>query len=283
MPLAATIPASCLQYHNPSWSRSPSESPSVFIFPLERELSSQPGRGRSCHPPSDGWLFMTTRSPGPRSPRHKPAPGRQAKWPSREPEWGVVPRLGLSWPPQFTRTFPKSPTTPKRQAHTVPAFISFYLEAGICPSTGGLAHAELSCALFLGDFTAVKSAVLWGPGGGGAQVPPECRSISRLEAALALPCSPGLGRRGSNQGSNARGGGAFPHQTEISRNTHTKCRRTQNRRQRSANAGKPVRTGGSSSPPPARFHCSISFICLPGISCFSPLLWALKSSEKSAF
>ena len=43
MPLAATIPASCLQYHNPSWSLSLSESPSVFIFPLERELSSRLG------------------------------------------------------------------------------------------------------------------------------------------------------------------------------------------------------------------------------------------------
>lgn len=35
--------ASCLQYHNPSWSRSPSASPSMFIFPLERQLSPQPG------------------------------------------------------------------------------------------------------------------------------------------------------------------------------------------------------------------------------------------------
>lgn len=200
MPLAATIPASCLQYHNPSWSRSPSESPSVFIFPLERELSSQPGRGRSCHPPSDGWLFMTTRSPGPRSPRHKPAPGRQAKWPSREPEWGVVPRLGLSWPPQFTRTFPKSPTTPKRQAHTVPAFISFYLEAGICPSTGGLAHAELSCALFLGDFTAVKSAVLWGPGGGGGPGPPRVQIYLQARSRPGTALLPRAGQKREQSG-----------------------------------------------------------------------------------
>lgn len=28
--------------------------------------------------------------------------------------------------------------------------------------------------------------------------------------------------------------------------------------------------GTPHSPPPTRFHCSISFICLPGISCFSP-------------
>lgn len=43
-------PASCLQYPNPSWSWGLSESPGVFIFPPERELSSRPGRGRSCHP-----------------------------------------------------------------------------------------------------------------------------------------------------------------------------------------------------------------------------------------
>lgn len=63
MLLAATIPASCLQYHNPSWRLSPRESPSVFIFPPERGLSSQP-RGRSPHPRSDGWFFTATRPLG---------------------------------------------------------------------------------------------------------------------------------------------------------------------------------------------------------------------------
>lgn len=128
MPLAATIPASCLQYHNPSWSLSLSESPGVFIFPLERELSSQPGAGRCCHPPCDGRLFMATRSPGPFSPRHKPAPQTQAKRQAREPGWQVVPMPGLSWAPPFTRIFPNPPTSQgfkKANQHSASPYSSF--------------------------------------------------------------------------------------------------------------------------------------------------------------
>ena len=156
MPLAATIPASCLQYHNPSWSLSLSESPGVFIFPLERELSSQPGQGRRCHPPCDGRLFVATRSPGPFSPQHKPAPkhtqsdkqeGLAGKWSLRQVCPGLLNLPEYSQPP---------PPRSKRQTNTVPALIELlgYL------SSAGSPMAEHLGALFPGDLTSGKSTRL---------------------------------------------------------------------------------------------------------------------------
>ena len=165
MPLAATIPASCLQYHNPSWSLSLSESPSVFIFPLERELSSPPGRGRSCHPPSDGWLFMATRPPGPFSPRHKPAPkDRQSdKREGLAGEWSLcqidAELLGL---PEHSQT----PTQPsKKTAHTAPALPEFLPLRGCLSACPPMTSTSVFCSQYISQQSREPGKV------GGTQVP----------------------------------------------------------------------------------------------------------------
>lgn len=197
-PLASTIPASCLQHHNPSWSLSLSESPGLFIFPLERELSSQLGRGRSCHPPSDGWLLMTTRSPGPFSPRHKPAPkDRQSD--HRES------LAGEQSPCQFythllsVLEHSQTPLAPGRQVSSVSAVISSHLWLAVCLSAQ-LAHAELLCALFWVHFTSGKSRVPSGGGRGACPAPPRGQIYPQVPSLPGTPFSPGQSRSGSYQG-----------------------------------------------------------------------------------
>ena len=80
---------------------------------------------------------------------------------------------------------------------------------------------ELSCALFLGDFTSGKSAVLggggWCPGPPRAQIYLQAQS---LPGTALLPTA----EQEREQSRGLMGGGAeIPQQTEISINTQTIC------------------------------------------------------------
>lgn len=88
---AATIPASCLQYHNPSWSLSLSESPSVFIFPLKGTLLRLGAGGVVTLPVMDGSSWP----PVPQPPVHfhlgTSLPPKTGKGQARGLGWGAVP------------------------------------------------------------------------------------------------------------------------------------------------------------------------------------------------
>lgn len=191
MLLAATIPASCLQYHNPSWSLSLSESPGVFIFPLERELSSLPGRGRSCHPHCDGWLFMTTRSPGPFSPDTSLAP-KTVKV-TREGAWlESGPHARSMLDSSIFQNIPKLPRLQNGKRHSAPRPPPL---TELPPLSGCLStlarprwapQRSVLHRLHVGKVNSTRE-VGGCPGRGG-----RCRPISCLQVSLLLPSSPEL-------------------------------------------------------------------------------------------
>ena len=68
------------------------KAPACLFFPLKGNSLLRLGAG-SCHPPSDGWPFLATRSPTPLSifTSAQARPQRQAKWQARGLGWRVVP------------------------------------------------------------------------------------------------------------------------------------------------------------------------------------------------
>lgn len=201
MLLATTIPASCLQYYNPSWSLSPSESPSVFIFLPERELSSQPVHGRSCHPPSEGWLFTATGPSSPFSPQHKPAAKDRQSNQGKEPGWEVVLTPGLCWAPQLKTTF-SNPFSPKEAGQCSAHLTKCPPKGAACPL---LAHqAEYLAFSPHADFTSDRRQ---------CQARPGMLALSAVPSHRAQPpCfSPTLHTAGSCQEVKSGGANSSTH------------------------------------------------------------------------